>query len=143
MSGAPRYRLPGILQEIAEAAGLEAALEIARAKGGTIAYFPARPGPRHWLSAAVGHDKARAIGRALAPGQSGIELLVPMGPSASQAARWRRMRELIDAGGSAAQIARAVGCHSRTVKKHRNGQVPTADAVLAQGDLFEGDLFDA
>ncbi|MEX2480222.1 MAG: helix-turn-helix domain-containing protein [Gammaproteobacteria bacterium] len=137
MSLERKYRLPGILQEIAEAAGLAAALEIARVKGGTNAYFPARPGPRHWLSTTVGHDKALTIGRALAPGQSGIELLVPMGPSASQAARWRRMRELIDAGASAAQIARAVGCHARTAKKHRNGQVPTADALLAQGDLFE------
>lgn len=130
-------RLPGILQEIAEAASLEAAIEVARLKGGTRAYFPARPGKRHWLSLAVGHDQARAICRVLAPGQSGIELLVPMGPNASQAARWRRMRALIDAGVSASRIARSCGVHSRTVKRHRNGQVVTADMVLAQGDLFD------
>ena len=46
--------LPGILGEIAEVAGFKAALQVARAKGGTKAYFPVTPEDDHWLVKAVG-----------------------------------------------------------------------------------------
>lgn len=135
MSGQPTYRLPGILQEIAEAAGLEAALEIARVKGGTRAYFAARPGKTHWLSQAVGHDKAQAICRAL--DSSGEAFVIPMGPTSGQAARWRQMRQMIAAGESDAAVARACGVDYTTVKRHRKGRVATASTILAQLDLFD------
>jgi len=129
--------LPGILAEIAEIAGRDAALAVAKAKGGTQAYFPTRPGPNHWLSKCVGLENARAIGRELGTGHGGVELLVPMGPSATKAAIWRKMHEMIDAGHSKATIARTCNVHVRTVQLHRNGKVKTAESLLDQSDLFD------
>lgn len=115
-------------------AGLEAAIKIAEAKGGARAYFPAVPGAEHWLSQLVGKDKAGAIGKALAPGQWHE---VPMGPSASQAKRWRMIIEMSDEGHSKPAIARAAGVHHKTVQRIVNGKRRTVDRVLAQKDLFE------
>ncbi|MEM7428011.1 MAG: hypothetical protein AAF441_18105 [Pseudomonadota bacterium] len=128
--------LPGVLQEIADAAGVEAALKVAQARGGAMAYFPARPKADHWLCKLLGSATALAIGRALAAGGSGVELLVPMGPDASTAERWRLIDQMIEQGCSASTIARATGCHIRTAKRHRNGHIKTRDAILAQADLF-------
>ena len=130
-------RLPGILAKIADVAGIDAALEVARARGGTDAYFPARPGASHWLTQAVGREAAIAICRVLVSGK-GDKLLVPMGPTSSQAARWRRIHEMIDEGHSTRTVARAVGVDYSTVKRHKRGAVKTASATVAQGDLFDG-----
>ena len=137
MSKAGHRHLPAILAEIADAAGFDAALRIADAKGGTRAYFPAQPEPDHWLVVLVGSDRARAIGAALAPGKSGIELEVPMGPSASQAKRWRTIIDMSAEGRSKPAIARAVGVHHKTVQRVLNGKRRTVEVTLAQKDLFD------
>jgi hypothetical protein len=131
-----RYQLPEVLREIAEAAGVEAALKVASEKGGTRAYFPAKPAPDHWLSDLVGLDKARTIGKVLAPGQSGIELEVPMGPNMSQARRWKLIHNMA-ASHSKPAIARAAGCHYKTVQRILNGKRRTVSLIISQGDLFE------
>lgn len=132
-----RTFLPGILREIGDVVGLEAAMKVAAAKGGTRAYFPAKPEPGHWLAKLVGLDHARAIGRQLASGRAGLELEVPMGPSASQAKRWRRIIEMSADGQSKPAIARAVGVHHKTVQRILNRKRRTVARVLAQPDLFD------
>lgn len=134
---ARRIFLPGILREIADAAGLEAAMKVAGAKGGVRAYFPAEPEADHWLALLVGLDQARQIGRALAPGRAGAELEVPMGPSAGQAKRWRMMMEMSDEGQSKPAIARALNVHHKTVQRVLNNKRRTVGQVLAQKDLFD------
>jgi len=115
-----RLAFPGVLGEIVEAAGLDTALKIASAVGGTRVYIMARPPADNWLSRLVGHQAALAIGKAIAPGNGGIDLLIPMGPNHSNAQRWRLMHELIDKGMSKREIARRCGFHERTVQYHRN-----------------------
>lgn len=130
--------LPGVLAEIAEATSVEVAVKIAQAKGGRRVYIPARPAADHWLSQLVGHANALAIGKAIAPGFGGIDMLIPMGPSHSNAQRWRVMHELIDNGRSKREIAAACGVHERTVQMHRNRRedMCRVDASLRQMPLF-------
>ncbi|MFK5979757.1 MAG: helix-turn-helix domain-containing protein [Rhizobiaceae bacterium] len=128
--------LPGLLAEIAKVAGDKAALAVAAEKGGTRAYFPARPTSEHWLSKAIGEDKAKLVGRELSSGHGGIELLVPMGPKASRIAVWQKISDMIEAGYSKPDIARACGVHERTVQNHRNDKVVTLENSLNQMDLF-------
>ena len=137
MSKSAHRHLPAILAEIADAAGFDAALKIAQAKGGTRAYFPARPDPEHWLSQLVGIDKAGAIGQALATGRAGAELEVPMGPSVSQARRWRLIFEMAADKRSKPEIARALGIHHKTVQRVLNNKRRTVERILAQRDLFD------
>lgn len=111
--------LPALLAEIAEIAGVEAALAIARVKGGTRAYFPARPGADHWLVAAVGADTASLVCRELVANQTGVHLDVPLGPTGTLAAARRLAAELDAAGASAATIARSAGLTDRTVRRMR------------------------
>lgn len=129
--------LPGLLAEIAEVAGLEAALQVAGSRGGILSYFPARPKENHWLSLCVGPEKAQVIAAHLASGHGGVELLVPIGPSKSKIARWRKIRDMIEAGHSKRVIARVCGVHERTVQNHRNNKVVTLNASLDQLDMFE------
>jgi len=118
--------LPGILCDIAEAAGIEAALAVARARGGCRAYFPEAPRCRSWLVEAVGLDKAAIIGRLFASGKGGIELEVPRGPALSRVSQWREIYRRLAAGQSKAEIARALGISHKTVQAHANGRRPTA-----------------
>ena len=53
--------LPVILREIADSAGLEAALKLAEAKGGTRIYVPKTSGARHWLTELLGRPAADAV----------------------------------------------------------------------------------
>lgn len=128
--------LPGLLAEIADVAGVDAALAIAAAKGGTMAYFPAYPDANHWLCQAVGEEKAKLIARAVCTGRGGLELLVPMGPKRSRIEVWRKISDMIAEGHSKTDIARACGVHVRTVQNHRNMKVVTLESSLNQIDLF-------
>ncbi len=125
-------QLPGILAEIAEAAGIDAALAVARAKGGGRAYFPETPRPQSWLVEAVGADRAAVIGRLFASGRGGIELEVPGGPALACVARWREIYRRLAAGQSKPEIARALGISHRTVQAHANGRRPMARAMCGE-----------
>lgn len=113
--------LPGTLAEIAEVTDVETAMKVAATVGGRRAYFAANPTSDNWLTMAVGHEAANAIGSQLAPGKSGIELEVPLGPMGARARTWRRIHEMIAAGATKSEIARATGVHPKTVQRHRNG----------------------
>lgn len=126
-------QLPGVLARFAEVAGLEAALKIAEARGGTRIYIPGRLPQGHWLVATVGPEAALKIARDMATNHGGDYVLVPMGPHSSSAQRWRRMRQMFADGHSRREIAAACGVHERTVQMHRN-RVAEMPRVKAQTD---------
>ncbi|WP_424361806.1 helix-turn-helix domain-containing protein [Methylocystis parvus] len=114
------HELPNFLREVADVAGVEAALALARAYGGTEVTFPCaetiRAGRGGWLASVVGREKALIIARELFP--IGGKMLVPMDPM-PRLARELRISELLSRGESARSIAREVGCHVRTVHRYR------------------------
>lgn len=114
-------QLPGVLAQVAQAAGLEAALQLAKARGGGRAYIPAPTAlhERHWLVLAVGSHAARAIAAQLGGG----EVEVPLGPYAgNRAAVWAAIERGLKDGLSVEQAARQVGVSARTVRRHKSGE---------------------
>ncbi len=128
--------LPGVLAEIAEVAGLDAALKVAEAKGGHLAYFPRVPKPDHWLVDLVGTERAVLICERVAPGDGGVQESVPLGPTGSRAKMWRRMHEMIDEGRPKPEIVRTLGVHRATVQRHKNGHSGQPKSDPDQGELF-------
>lgn len=110
--------LPGLLGEVAQVAGVRAALALASERGGTRAYIPsvATLHPGHWLAQAVGFEAAVRIAE-----RWGSETVaVPLGPSSgSRASQWRKIRLGLQSGHSLAAIARAAGVTERTVLRHK------------------------
>lgn len=123
--------LPSVLAEIAEVAGVAAALQVAAARGGRVAYIPAPDHlvPDHWLVLAVGAAAAAAIAQRLGGGS----LLIPLGPLGGNRGRvWATIRTALGEGCSAPEAARRAGVHERTVRRHRN----RGDDDDSQGKLF-------
>ncbi len=90
--------LPLLLQEIAEVAGLPAALALAEARGGNRVYLP-RPeqlDEDHWLVKAVGREAAIKICKHYFLPGGRTELDLPRGPTGSRANQWRRLARLIE-----------------------------------------------
>jgi len=109
--------LPPLLDEIAELAGLEAALALASHKGGEKKFIPTpdRLDDAHWLVVACGRPAAELIAQRL----GGTMVEIPRGPSGNAARTARRIRTLIEQGASSNEIARACGVVFRTVTRHR------------------------
>lgn len=131
--------LPGLLGEIAEVAGLAAALALAERVGGTRVTIPSRAGDDHWLVETVGREAADLICdhlRILAPDgrEAGARhVQIPLGPTGLLAnARVRLVKEL-EAGTSAREAARRVGMSERTAFRMR--------ARLRGDDDSQGELF--
>lgn len=122
-------QLPGILAEIARAAGPRAALRVAEARGGTRAYVPtvARLEEDHWLVAAAGMDAARKIAAEL----GGEHHDIPLGPTGSLSELHARIRRAVgqgrEDGMTANQIARQAGVSRRTVFRHKKGDTGNDD----------------
>jgi hypothetical protein len=134
--------LPPLLAEIAEVAGLEAALAMADQRGGSRISLPARPGPNHWLVQAVGPEAAKAICkhfRTGASGSGGAVLDLPCRPDLTKLRRAQKVDQLIASGLSADTIARETGAHRTTVFR-RKARLQDGAAPSDQPDLF--DLFD-
>jgi hypothetical protein len=112
-------KLPGILQEIADAAGIDAALKIAKAKGGTNVCLPGVDGARRdcWLTRLVGEEAAVKI--ALSYGPKGGRVDIPLGPFSRSALVAAEIRRRLEAAESVSEIARAVGCGARAVYRHK------------------------
>lgn len=129
--------MPGILADIADAAGSEAALAIAEQKGGVTAYFPKVDSlsAGHWLVQAVGMDAARKIARRV--GGSRVE--VPRGTQAGNRARVHStIREGLVKGMPMAAVARLAGVSVRTVQRHksrleREGMPAASSEVVRHG----------
>lgn len=111
--------LSGILGEIAEHIGREAALALAQAYGGRTIYLPARMAPDHEIAQAIGYEAALSLVHAYGRG----DFLVPMGPTghyvASRMETAKRIAQLNEQGKGAGAIAREAGVHERTVYRHR------------------------
>ena len=123
-SGAAALRpLPLLLDEIAQVAGLEAALLVAREKGGTRAHFSSRPQADNWLAKLVGIDAARAIGQSqCAPGAASVHLNVPLGPLSPHIARWQLILDRVAQGHSNARIAMEFRVDYKTIQRIRSGK---------------------
>lgn len=109
--------LPGVLGEIAEVAGDDAALAIAKVRGGTEIYVPPNPGPDHWISRLVGLDKARAIADLLTCGVGPRRVELPLGPRGHQHSKRAQVDALIREGMSERDIALRTGYSIRGVRK--------------------------
>jgi DNA-binding NarL/FixJ family response regulator len=131
------HGLPGVLGEIAEIAGLEAALAISDKVGGTRAYIARRPDEKNWLVQAVGTEAAAKIADYFTTGRTGAEIEFPIGPASSHRKELRRRRQkiagLVAKGLSNREVARQAGMTRRGVvmfkARHRD------DADDPQGDL--------
>jgi hypothetical protein len=113
--------LPGLLGDIADIAGVEAAMEIARRYGGTRVDLPPRARPDHWLTKVVGLDVADRICRGLAilDGDGRLKGIrhevLPIGPASVMRVARRRAAEALENGASARAAAREAGLHERTI----------------------------
>lgn len=127
--------LPGLLGEIADIAGVDVAMEVARSHGGTRVSIPPEAEPDHWLVKLVGFDVADRICRGLAiidadgrPGAIRREVL-PIGPNSVMKRARRIAAEALENGDSGREAARQSGLHERTIwrmkAKNKN-----------QGELF-------
>lgn len=132
-------KLPGILQEISDVAGEDAAVAIARAVGGTRQYIPSRAGPNHWLVRTVGREKADKICRHFAletdTGRGlGNNFLIPLGPAGTTRGVRRQLAQALDKGVSTREAARVAGVHERTAWRMKAKLRNAADSD--QGELF-------
>lgn len=118
--------LPPLLRRIAEVAGPVAAVQLARDHGGTEIYIRKKLDADHVLVQSIGMRAAALILDALGAGV----LEVPLGPACYGARLARAIAERHRAGQSEREIARALRCHIRTVRRHR------AKLPSLQLDLF-------
>lgn len=108
--------LPPILAQIAEAAGLPAALKLAHARGGRTVTIPQKA-PGTILAKIVGIDEATKIIEAFGAGDLDIPL-GHIGAFKTQArARRKGVQAAIEAGASVREAAGKTGVHMRTVKR--------------------------
>lgn len=119
-------QLPAILAQIADAAGEEAALLVAREWGGRDLYIPRDFRETHRLVELLGEMRARKMWSAIGHGP----VLIPMGPYAGALERRVRAAKALSEGKSKSEVARIAGIHVRTA--HRIGAKMRDD----QGDLF-------
>jgi hypothetical protein len=126
--------LPPLLCEIAEVAGLRAALALAEERGGNRVYFPApaQLSEGHPLVKIVGREAAMKICEHFAP-LGGMEVEMPRGPTGNRADQWRRLAQLIEAGAPSGVITRRLGICRRTVVRHRTRRRLADDRQI---DLF-------
>lgn len=126
--------LPGVLGEIAQIAGEDAAMALADARGGTQIYVPPVPDNNHWLCRLLGRDQAKAVCDYLTAGVGPRRVELPLGPTGHAA----RMRAKVDAmirdGRTERDIALATGYTVRAVRRRvaKLGIVRTS----SQLDLF-------
>lgn len=104
-------RLPAVLRLVAEAAGIEAALKLAQAKGGIRIYVPHKIPADHWLLPLVGEAGAEALRKRYA----GETIPLPLGLSGTLQNAKLAARQALDQGASVAQAARTAGLSERSV----------------------------
>lgn len=112
--------LPGALREIAEVAGVEAALRLAELRGGTTLSIPAEVTPDCWLTLAIGEARAELLSAHFTSGHTALSIEVPLGPTGALAGLRQTMRRLIAEGVPAERIARQLGVASRTVRRMKS-----------------------
>ena len=115
-------RLPGVLSEIADVAGENAAIAIAQARGGTQVYFPPVPADDHWICRLIGKDAAYRVCDQLTAGVGPRRVDMPLGPTgnvADMAEKRAKVDRMILAGRSERDIALSTGYTSRQVRRRK------------------------
>lgn len=130
------HGLPGILGEIAEIAGKDAAYAILHARGGTRITIPSTPPADHWLTKLIGSEAATAICNHFAQssasgGRAGMVTEIPLHNTSLQKAARRRIADELRSGKSASAAAREAGVHERTAWR-----VKAKLRDDSQGELF-------
>lgn len=124
--------LPQSLREIADIAGLDAALALAEAYGGRRVKLPSRYRPGTWLDRLVGETAAKAIIEHFGT----TPLDIPLAGAGTYAQMRRNMAARFEAltaeGASAARIAAELGITERAVRMRR---------AARRGDDGQGRLF--
>lgn len=128
--------LPSPLDEIASVAGLDVALAIADAVGGTRVTIPAHPKADHWLVETVGMPAAKKVCRhfmTLSPEETergARHIMIPRGPKGLFKQAKARFYQARDRGCSVRVSARRAGVHERTAfrweRKRKGGNDPDA-----------------
>ncbi|SOC26925.1 hypothetical protein [Stappia indica] len=132
--------LPGLLADIADVAGLDAAMTLAEAVGGTRVTIPARVPHDHWLVRTVGRKAAEAICnhfRTLsAEGREAgaRHIVIPKGPAGCLDKARRRLAKELHNGASAREAARRAGLSERAAFRMRARM--REDENGPQGRLF-------
>jgi hypothetical protein len=106
----PMALMPPVLQQIAEIAGPEAAVRVARELGGRRIYVAPRPGPRNPLTRLLGRPVATAIAEALGSGDLEV-------PSARPLLNWYAARHLRRAGWTTRMIAQRLNLTERRIRQ--------------------------
>lgn len=109
-------RLPGLLGQIEDIAGLSAAQRLALAAGGTEMKFSDRP--KSALAKIVGADAARLIVAEL--GRE--KYTIPMAHLRGQKGRRAQAARMLAAGATANATAKACDVHERTARRVREKQ---------------------
>ncbi len=122
--------LPGVLADIADIAGEDAALAVAAARGGTQIYIPPSPDRDHWLSRLVGIQAAKAIADRLTCGVGGMRVELPLGPKGHAARVRAKVDRMIQDNRSERDIALATGYTIRGVRKRKAKLKPHDDRQL-------------
>lgn len=133
MTGRAMQPLPALLDRIADAAGEDAALLMAREYGGRPFYvpLPAELEKGHRLVELLGLSRARAVCAALGAG----EIILPRGPFSSIGERKRLVAVLLAEGRSHPSIALVTNLHIRTIEKIA-ARLRDHETGRSQGRLF-------
>lgn len=124
-------QLPGVLADIAEIAGEEAALAIARVRGGTQVYLPPVPDNDHWLCRLIGRDEAKAVCERLTCGFAGMRVDLPLGPTGHAAKGRAKVDQMLRDRRSERDIALATGYTTRAIRRRRKAlDLPSDDRQL-------------
>lgn len=119
--------LPPLLDDIAEAAGLQAALLLMREYGGKRVYIPVRAPEGHWLVRLVGREPADKICALFATridserekSRHGAEITIPIAGAGAMGAARRRAMELLDKGAPVNEVVRVSGVCQRTAWNYK------------------------
>lgn len=131
--------LPPTLAEIAEVAGLDAALAMADVRGGSRISIPSDPPEGHWLVNAVGMDLAQEICSHFSTGyggKGGAVFDLPLSPNLDLVKRRKRIDQLIADGVSADKIAVETRTHRTTVFR-RQAKLRAGEDLPKHPDLFD------
>jgi len=117
-------KLPGVLAEIAELVGEQAAIAIASRAGGTRVYFPAKADDKHWLVQSIGRAAADQVCAHFSVDErrgQRIDIPLYVGGTYRQMIRAiaERVHKLDEDGGTSSEIVRKVGLTQRSVHRHR------------------------
>ncbi len=119
--------LPPILDDIAEAAGVQAALLLMREYGGREVYIPLRAPDGHWLVNLVGREAADRICALFATridadrekSRHGERIVIPIADSGARGGAKRAAFAMLSKNIPANEVARAAGVCNRTVWNYK------------------------